>query len=183
MEVNHVRVCRGGCSGFTPLLIEVALPCRHTPGNRWFVDETYVIPRAGLGQTLGFCCLIFLSSFACLSACRGRRWVRDRPVGRPRSGREVLDANAARRTLFGRRGWRLRLVGRWCCKCVLQHRCLCCISYSSAARPAWPDAAPAPVTPGSAVRHPCLGQPAHPQQIRRVTLIIFDPPVGKHLHT
>ena len=27
---------------FTPLLIDAARPCRHAPGNRWFVDETYV---------------------------------------------------------------------------------------------------------------------------------------------
>jgi hypothetical protein len=27
---------------FTPLLIYVARPCRHAPGDRWFVDETYV---------------------------------------------------------------------------------------------------------------------------------------------
>jgi IS6 family transposase len=26
---------------FTPLLIEAARPCRHAPGDRWFVDETY----------------------------------------------------------------------------------------------------------------------------------------------
>ncbi len=27
---------------FIPLLIDVARPCRHIPGDRWFVDETYV---------------------------------------------------------------------------------------------------------------------------------------------
>ncbi|MFT7649506.1 MAG: IS6 family transposase [Candidatus Poriferisodalaceae bacterium] len=27
---------------FTPLLIDAARPCRHTVGDRWFVDETYV---------------------------------------------------------------------------------------------------------------------------------------------
>jgi hypothetical protein len=26
---------------FTPLLIDAARPCRHAPGDRWFVDETY----------------------------------------------------------------------------------------------------------------------------------------------
>ncbi len=26
---------------FTPLLINAARPCRHAPGDRWFVDETY----------------------------------------------------------------------------------------------------------------------------------------------
>ena len=27
---------------FTPLFIDAARPCRHSPGDRWFVDETYV---------------------------------------------------------------------------------------------------------------------------------------------
>jgi transposase-like protein len=27
---------------FTPLLIDAARPCRHAPGDRWFVDETFV---------------------------------------------------------------------------------------------------------------------------------------------
>ena len=27
---------------FTPLLIDATRPCRHAPGDRWFVDETYV---------------------------------------------------------------------------------------------------------------------------------------------
>jgi transposase, IS6 family len=27
---------------FTPEFIEAARPCRHAPGERWFVDETYV---------------------------------------------------------------------------------------------------------------------------------------------
>jgi transposase-like protein len=27
---------------FTPLLIDAARPCRHSPGDRWFVCETYV---------------------------------------------------------------------------------------------------------------------------------------------
>jgi len=27
---------------FTPLLIDAARPCRHVPGDRWFVDETSV---------------------------------------------------------------------------------------------------------------------------------------------
>ena len=30
---------------FTPLFVEAARPCRHTPGDRWFVDETYVKVR------------------------------------------------------------------------------------------------------------------------------------------
>lgn len=27
---------------FIPLLLDAARPCRHAPGDRWFVDETYV---------------------------------------------------------------------------------------------------------------------------------------------
>ena len=27
---------------FTPLFLDAARPCRHAPGDRWFVDETYV---------------------------------------------------------------------------------------------------------------------------------------------
>jgi IS6 family transposase len=27
---------------FTPLLADAAKPCRHTVGDRWYVDETYV---------------------------------------------------------------------------------------------------------------------------------------------
>ncbi len=41
LVVNHVTVYRG-VQRFTPLLIDAARPCRHTPGDRWFVDETYV---------------------------------------------------------------------------------------------------------------------------------------------
>src|SRR5436305_10154391 len=39
--VDHVSVYRW-VQRFTPLLVDVARPCRHTPGDRWFVDETYV---------------------------------------------------------------------------------------------------------------------------------------------
>src|ERR1041385_5832874 len=40
-EVDHVTVYRW-VQRFTPLLIDAARPCRHAPGDRWFVDETYV---------------------------------------------------------------------------------------------------------------------------------------------
>jgi len=39
--VDHVTVYRW-VQRFTPLLIDAARPCRHAPGDRWFVDETYV---------------------------------------------------------------------------------------------------------------------------------------------
>lgn len=41
IEVDHVSVYRW-VQRFTPLLIDAAQPCRHAPGDRWFVDETYV---------------------------------------------------------------------------------------------------------------------------------------------
>jgi hypothetical protein len=39
IEVDHVTVFRW-VQRFTPLLIDAARPCRHVPGDRWFVDET-----------------------------------------------------------------------------------------------------------------------------------------------
>jgi IS6 family transposase len=41
IEIDHVTVYRW-VQRFTPLLIDAARPCRHVPGDRWFVDETYV---------------------------------------------------------------------------------------------------------------------------------------------
>jgi IS6 family transposase len=41
IEVDHVTLFRW-VQRFAALLIDVARPCRHTVGERWFVDETYV---------------------------------------------------------------------------------------------------------------------------------------------
>jgi transposase, IS6 family len=41
IEVDHVTIYRW-VQRFTPLLADAAGPCRHTVGDRWFVDETYV---------------------------------------------------------------------------------------------------------------------------------------------
>jgi transposase, IS6 family len=41
IEVDHVTVYRW-VQTFTPEFIDAARLCRHAPGNRWFVDETYV---------------------------------------------------------------------------------------------------------------------------------------------
>ncbi|MDQ3764878.1 MAG: IS6 family transposase [Actinomycetota bacterium] len=41
ITVDHVTAYRW-VQRFTPLLIDAARPCRHVPGDRWFVDETYV---------------------------------------------------------------------------------------------------------------------------------------------
>jgi transposase, IS6 family len=41
IEVDHVTVYRW-VQRFAPLLAEAARPCRHSVGDRWQVDETYV---------------------------------------------------------------------------------------------------------------------------------------------
>jgi transposase, IS6 family len=41
IAVDHVTIYRW-VQRFTPLLIDAARPCRHAPGDRWFVDESYV---------------------------------------------------------------------------------------------------------------------------------------------
>ena len=41
IDVDHVTLFRW-VQRFTPLLIDAARPCRHSVGDRWFVDETYV---------------------------------------------------------------------------------------------------------------------------------------------
>jgi IS6 family transposase len=41
IDVEHVTIYRW-VQRFTPLVIEAARPCRHSVGDRWFVDETYV---------------------------------------------------------------------------------------------------------------------------------------------
>jgi IS6 family transposase len=41
IEVDHVTLYRW-VQRFTPELIDAARPCRHSVGDRWFVDETYV---------------------------------------------------------------------------------------------------------------------------------------------
>jgi transposase-like protein len=41
VTVDHVTVYRW-VQRFTPEFIEAARLCRHAPGDRWFVDETYV---------------------------------------------------------------------------------------------------------------------------------------------
>jgi transposase-like protein len=49
IPVDHVTIYRWVVR-FTPLLADAARPCRHRPGDRWFVDETYV-KVAGSGAT------------------------------------------------------------------------------------------------------------------------------------
>ena len=41
IEVDHITIYRW-VQRFTPLVIEAARPCRHSVGDSWFVDETYV---------------------------------------------------------------------------------------------------------------------------------------------
>jgi hypothetical protein len=42
IEVDHVTIYRW-VQRFTPLLIDAVWPCRHCPGDRWFVDETALL--------------------------------------------------------------------------------------------------------------------------------------------
>jgi transposase-like protein len=42
VDVDHVTIYRWVQRFITPLVIEAARPCRHSVGDRWFVDETYV---------------------------------------------------------------------------------------------------------------------------------------------
>src|SRR4051812_46673852 len=41
VEADHVTIFRW-VQRFTPLLADAARFCRHAPGDRWFIDETYV---------------------------------------------------------------------------------------------------------------------------------------------
>jgi IS6 family transposase len=41
ITVDHVTIYRW-VQRFIPLLVDAARRCRHAPGDRWFVDETYV---------------------------------------------------------------------------------------------------------------------------------------------
>ena len=41
IAVDHVTLFRR-VQCFTPLLADAARPCRHSVGDRWFVDATYV---------------------------------------------------------------------------------------------------------------------------------------------
>jgi hypothetical protein len=50
VEVDHVTVYRW-VQRFTPLLADAARLSRRSPGDRWFVDETYVIRSTGSGGT------------------------------------------------------------------------------------------------------------------------------------
>jgi hypothetical protein len=49
VEVDHVTVYRL-VQRLTPLLAEAARPCRHMPGDRWFVDETAVGGETTTGE-------------------------------------------------------------------------------------------------------------------------------------
>ena len=41
ITVDHVTIYRW-VQRFTPLAIDAARPCQHSPGDRWFTDETYL---------------------------------------------------------------------------------------------------------------------------------------------
>jgi hypothetical protein len=50
IAVDHVTVYRW-VQRFTPLLIEVARPCRHAAGDRWYVDETWELTCCSTTKT------------------------------------------------------------------------------------------------------------------------------------
>jgi IS6 family transposase len=55
IEVDHVRVYRW-VRRFTPLLVDAARPCRHDPGDRWFVFAT--VPKVPEGTVSPLCCMM-----------------------------------------------------------------------------------------------------------------------------
>jgi IS6 family transposase len=63
IEVDHVSIYRW-MQRFTPLLIDAARPCRRVPGDRWFVDETYIKIAGG-----GCICIGRSTSTARSSTC------------------------------------------------------------------------------------------------------------------
>ena len=52
VQVDHVTVYRW-MQRFTPLLADAARFARHSPGERWFVDETYVKVNGGGDTSTG----------------------------------------------------------------------------------------------------------------------------------
>jgi len=72
VNVDHVTVYRW-VQRFTPEFVEAARPRRHVPGDRWFVDETYVKVNGG---------------WTYLAPLPTRRWV---------ANRKICCADAARR--------------------------------------------------------------------------------------
>jgi transposase-like protein len=65
IEADHVTVYRW-VQRFTPLLADAARFARHSPGDRWFVDETYVKVNGvwryvyrrstSMGRSSTYCC-------------------------------------------------------------------------------------------------------------------------------
>ncbi len=51
ITVDHVTVYRW-VQRFTPLLIDAARPCRHVPGDRWFVMRLHRRARVSLPEIL-----------------------------------------------------------------------------------------------------------------------------------
>jgi hypothetical protein len=104
IDVDHVSIFRW-VQRFTPLLAHAAHPCRHRVGDRWWVDETYVIPvGAGPGQPLVLLSDLSFAVLRLLMGAPGKVLVSG--IGREadREAAEVLDANTARRMLFGSEG-------------------------------------------------------------------------------
>jgi IS6 family transposase len=92
VEVDHVTVFRW--VQFTPLLAEATRFCRHSPGDRWFVDETFIKVNGVWRAT----CTGRLTSTGRSSACWSRPVATHSPpaVLPMRSGRLEGDAGRCR---------------------------------------------------------------------------------------
>ena len=92
VEVDHATLLRW-VARFTPLFTEAARPCRHTPGDRWFVDETYVkvagkwryLYRAidQFGQVIDVLVSLKRDKTAARRFCAGALAVDTSPIGPP----------------------------------------------------------------------------------------------------
>ena len=106
IEVDHVTVYRW-VQRFTPLFADAARPLRHAPGDRWFVDETYVKVAGGGGTCTGRSTSTARSSTCCCPSTARHR--RGPPVLHPGAGTlrptpvEVTTDQAPVRTAGARR--------------------------------------------------------------------------------
>jgi hypothetical protein len=89
IEVDHVTIYRW-VQRFTPLLIDAARPCRHSVGDRWFVDETLWGPNirpSGLTSANATDEIICVSHHLPTHRCARPSRLSLRPLQRPRDHR------------------------------------------------------------------------------------------------
>jgi len=83
VQVDHVTVYRW-VQRFTPLFADAARFCQHSPGDRWFVDETYIKVAGVWRMCTGPLTNMDRSSMYSYPTSRRRRAP---SILRPRSGR------------------------------------------------------------------------------------------------